>query len=112
MSATTVTWLFLLSALGLGLAALPLIAGRVPPNRWYGFRVPRTLADPQVWYPANAYAGKLLLAHALLLAAATLLLPRLWPELSADAYAWWLTAVLVGGLLLVLVLSLRHLNAL
>ena len=38
--------------------SVPLIQRRVPPNRWYGFRVRRTLEDANVWYPANEYAAR------------------------------------------------------
>lgn len=37
---------------------LPLVGRRVPPNRWYGVRTPKTLADPAVWYDANAIGGR------------------------------------------------------
>lgn len=104
--------LFVLSGLALAGAGLPLALGRVSPNRWYGFRTPRTVGDPQVWYPANAYAGKLLLGLGVGIVGAALLLPRLWPEMAAETYAWWLMAVLLGGLLIVLLLSLRHARAL
>jgi len=40
--------------------SLPLILGRVRPNPVYGFRTPRTLSSPEIWYPANAYAGRAL----------------------------------------------------
>jgi hypothetical protein len=51
------TWTLLL--VGILLVALngPLIAGRIPPNRWYGFRTPRVIADERVWYPVNRMAG-------------------------------------------------------
>ncbi len=42
----------LLIALG-----LPMVLGRVPPNRLYGFRTPTTLARPDIWYPVNRVAG-------------------------------------------------------
>jgi uncharacterized membrane protein len=42
--------------------AVPLIAQRVGPNRWYGFRTPRTLADRHVWFAANRLAGRHLAA--------------------------------------------------
>jgi SdpI/YfhL protein family len=38
--------------------SIPLILGKIGPNPWYGFRVKKTLSDPAIWYPANAYAGK------------------------------------------------------
>ncbi|RMG79529.1 MAG: SdpI family protein, partial [Chloroflexi bacterium] len=41
--------------------AVPLIRRRIPPNHWYGLRVPATFADERVWYEANARAGKELL---------------------------------------------------
>ncbi len=54
-------WLFiistLLSVLFVGIA-IPLIRRRVPPNHWYGLRVPATLADEHVWYEANVVAGR------------------------------------------------------
>src|SRR5215468_7723059 len=43
--------------------SIPLIQGRVPPNRYYGFRTPKTLSDPAIWYEVNRYSG-----HDLLLA--------------------------------------------
>ena len=53
--------LFLMMFLALGAIfigiSIPLIKRKVPPNGWYGFRVRRTLDDPNVWYPVNAYAA-------------------------------------------------------
>jgi hypothetical protein len=37
---------------------LPLVRGSVPPNWIYGFRVPKTVKNPDLWYPANAYLGR------------------------------------------------------
>jgi hypothetical protein len=45
--------------------SLPLIRRWVGPNRWYGLRTARTLADPKLWYDANAVAGERLAAAAL-----------------------------------------------
>jgi uncharacterized membrane protein len=45
----------------IGLSSLllgwPLARRRVPPNRWYGVRLPATLSNPAVWYEANAVCG-------------------------------------------------------
>jgi uncharacterized membrane protein len=38
--------------------ATPLVMGRVPPNDLYGLRVPATMQDEEVWYRANASAGR------------------------------------------------------
>ena len=37
--------------------SMPMILDRVPPNSAYGFRTPKTLSSPEVWYPANRAAG-------------------------------------------------------
>lgn len=29
--------------------SIPLIQGRIGPNRWYGFRVRQTLENPSIW---------------------------------------------------------------
>ena len=37
--------------------SIPLIEKRVPPNRYYGFRTAKTLADPAIWYEINRISG-------------------------------------------------------
>jgi uncharacterized membrane protein len=55
---------------------LPLVAGKVPPNRFYGFRTPATIADATLWYRVNRAAGLDLVAGGLVLVAAHFMLPR------------------------------------
>jgi uncharacterized membrane protein len=38
-------------------ASIPMALGRVAPNHWYGFRTPKTLSSPEIWYPANRASG-------------------------------------------------------
>lgn len=38
--------------------SVPLILQKIPPNGLYGFRIPATLENPQLWYRINAYAGR------------------------------------------------------
>ena len=47
----------LIADLVIALVSVPMILQLVPPNRFYGFRTPRTLASPAVWYRANLFAG-------------------------------------------------------
>ena len=51
------------------LIAWPMAKGLVEPNGAYGFRTPRTLSDPAIWYPANRAAGR-----AMMVAGATTIL--------------------------------------
>jgi len=39
-------------------ATVPLALRLVPPNGWYGFRLPGALIDVQSWYEVNALGGK------------------------------------------------------
>ena len=72
----------------IGLASLllgwPLARRRVPPNRWYGLRVPATMANPAIWYEANAVCGEDLvrLGAVLFTVAVGLLFVRGLPELG------------------------------
>jgi hypothetical protein len=95
----------------LAVLSLPLIRGKVGPNPWYGFRVRRTLEDPAVWYPANAYAAKGLLCVGLATCAAAVLL-YLIPGIGLEAYALAVSAVVLGGLAVNLILSFRYLRSL
>ena len=36
--------------------SMPLLE-KVPPNDWYGFRVPKTFLNERIWYAANRAAG-------------------------------------------------------
>jgi len=63
----------------LSLLALPLIARLVPPNRFYGFRTPKTLSSPSIWYEANWGSGWDMLA------AATVQLVLVWLRPSIRA---------------------------
>jgi hypothetical protein len=45
---------------------LPLAMNWIPQNRWYGFRTPATLTDPELWRRVNMFAGWALLVAALL----------------------------------------------
>ncbi|HLW71139.1 MAG TPA: SdpI family protein [Candidatus Binataceae bacterium] len=44
--------------------AYPLWAGKIPPNSWYGYRTPRSMADEESWYAANRMAGRDLIVGA------------------------------------------------
>lgn len=44
-------------AVVIALSALPMAAAWVPPNPYYGFRTPATMATPEDWYFANRLLG-------------------------------------------------------
>jgi SdpI/YfhL protein family len=66
----------LLVACGLiAAASVPLILRCVRPNPIYGFRTPRSLSSPEIWYPVNAFAGWTLLISAAVRAVSLSLIP-------------------------------------
>jgi uncharacterized membrane protein len=92
--------------------SMPLIKGKVKPNRWYGFRLQVTLKDDRIWYPANRFGGKLLLAYGLAVLGAAVLLPLLSVNyqlaLSNEMYMKYMVVLLISGAVLILFLSWRY----
>ena len=103
----------LFPAVGLLLALLgwPLAARRIGPNPWYGLRVPATFADRQVWYDANAIAGRDLMALGIVLLLVSLLLPRL-VGLTQATYGGVCAGLLGVGAVLMTVRGWRAANRL
>jgi uncharacterized membrane protein len=99
MLAVTQLWLLYMGTGGLLiLLSLPLIAGWVPPNQLYGFRVTKTLSNPQIWYAANREAGKYLAAAGVCIAVGTTLFYWIKPwELLFYAVACLLITTLSLG---------------
>ena len=88
----TILILYIVLGLLMVVLAVPLIRRKVKPNGFYGFRVPQTLSDPEVWYAVNAHFGRRLLVTGVATTLAALLLYTL-PDLDVDSYAWALSAV-------------------
>lgn len=107
----TLLVLYLAAGFLLILLSLPLIGEKIKPNPLYGFRVSQTLEDPGVWYAANRYAGKRLLAAGFSILAASVLLYRI-PGLGLDGYALACLAVFSVVLLVGLVQSWRYMKTL
>ena len=83
------------------LLSVPMILGKVPPNGAYGFRTPKTLSSPDVWYPANRASGWFMLAA---MAAAICFNLALWwayPEWPLERMVLWMT----GGMMIPLAIS-------
>ena len=102
--------LFTSSGLFLAAVSIPLIFQKIGPNSLYGFRVRRTLENPAVWYPVNAYAAKRLFTVGLLLAAAAGLL-FVVPGIDLLGYALSCAFVGLGGLAVALIQSFLYLRS-
>jgi uncharacterized membrane protein len=102
--------LFLWPGLLLLLLGAPLVRGKIPPNRWYGFRVRRTLGDPSVWYAANRHAGRWMIVAgiAMIAGAAT----GYFVPIRPVAYAIGWTALALAVVAFAMFQSFRHLRRL
>jgi uncharacterized membrane protein len=60
--------------------SVPLVLGMVAPNGLYGFRTPRTLSSPHIWYRANRAAGWFMIAAGLLVIGVNSLLLISYPD--------------------------------
>ncbi len=87
------------AALLVAALAWPLARGAVGPNRWYGVRLPETLADPDVWYPVNRYFGRRMVAVSLQVVAAALVL-ALVPGIDMALYVVLLSGMISLGALI------------
>lgn len=91
----------------LALIARRMIAGKVPPNAWYGFHARGEPYEPALWYRVNRRAGWWQLAVGLLcILAALALYPFCTPD--EDRYAILFTLVTLPVLMLGLLDSLRY----
>ncbi|MGC8968737.1 SdpI family protein [Thermus sp.] len=101
---------FFLGVLLIGLS-VPAVQGKVPPNSIYGFRTPKTLSDPDIWYTANRFAGKVSIAvgFVMIVLGGVLLLLYRYTNLDPNILILLgLAFEIVPPLILVLVLLLYH----
>lgn len=97
------SWFFAGLGFLLALIAVPLILRRVPPNPFYGLRVPATFRDENVWYDANAAAGRDMVVLGVLIIVAAFVAPALGARDMALAVTWG--AVGVGGAMAIAVVG-------
>lgn len=102
--------LFLFSGLLLATLSIPMVMGKIPPNGLYGFRVKKTMDNPEIWYTVNVYSGKWLLAASLVQALAAVVAFYI-PGITLDVYAYIVLAVWVVVFGVALTASIRYLNS-
>ena len=109
MQATLLTYLIV--SLVMVLVSVPLIRRLIKPNLFYGYRMPLTLANPDVWYKVNAFFGRLLAGTGVIVALAAVVL-YLLGGIDAKDYATDCAVVLLIGLFVSLGLSWRYMLSL
>lgn len=91
--------------------SIPMMQGKVSPNNWYGFRIKATLENPDIWYPANAYARKLLCATGIITVIAAVVCAFI-PGITEDAYAITVSAIMLGSLFITVFFCMRYAKSL
>ncbi|MBI5935492.1 MAG: SdpI family protein [Chloroflexi bacterium] len=107
----TLLLMYVIGGTILALISLPLVAEKIKPNPFYGFRVPATMDNPDLWYTVNKFFGKRLLAVALEHILATVGL-FFWPNISVDAYALSVLGVFVIVFGIAMIRSWKYLKSL
>lgn len=84
MDSTTMLY-FLPYGVGVIYTALgvPLALGRIAPNDWYGVRIPKTMANRDVWYSMNRTCGRSMIVCGVLSLIIAFLLHMFWGAESA-----------------------------
>ena len=108
---TTLLVMYVVFGLLLAGLSVPLLLDKVPPNGWYGFRVPSTLYNPDLWYKVNRYMARWMLLSGIITVAGAVALFFV-PGLSVDAYAWLCLLIFAGPFGVGVVLSFRYLRRL
>jgi hypothetical protein len=103
--------LFLVTGTILAGLSIPLITGIVPPNDWYGFRMRKTITNPEIWYPVNKRSGIWLLATSVCIILAAICLAFI-PNITLDVYSLSVTGILVITFTITMVDTIRYMNRL
>ena len=105
--------LLLYCAAGVLLAGLsiPLIRRKVPPNGLYGFRIEKTMNNPELWYLVNHYSAKRMLWTAIAFVVTALGLYFI-PGISLDTYAMMCLGVFSIGLVITIVQTVNYMRSL
>jgi hypothetical protein len=106
----TMLFLYVGSSVFLAFISLPLIARKIKPNPFYGFRIQQTLDDPEVWYETNQYFAKRLCAVGILEALASVGFYFI-PNITVDAYALLCLGVFVVAFTIAMIQSWRHMKS-
>ena len=72
--ATLIMIVFIISGMAEIIQGIPLMFNKIKPNWLYGFRLPSTVSNKELWYPVNRYLGRGLVIAGMILVIGTLFL--------------------------------------
>ena len=86
--------------------AVPLVAGKVPMNYWYGARFPASFRSQEAWYAINRHAGRLLIIWGVPLTVSGAV--AFFVSFDESSPLVWVFTAVWAGLFLVVVQSWRY----
>jgi len=92
--------------------AVPMALQMIPPNGFYGFRTPKTLSSPEIWYPANRVSGWALIVSSLLAIVFNLCLRSSHPDWPQQKLILWMGDSLGSSAVLAIIASFVYLSRL
>ena len=108
---TSLILLYIAGGILLILLAIPLYLGKIKPNLWYGFRIRKTLKNPEIWYPVNKYGAGWMMVSGFVTVVCAIGF-SLIPGISLDAYATSCALVFAAVLTVGLVITFRYMDSL
>ena len=91
---------------------LPLLYGKVKRNIFYGFRLPKTLSNDEIWYKANKYTGKDLIYSGIFLIVCSFILFIFRYSVSILDFTIILTFLLLASVCIMIIKGLLFLKKL
>ncbi|MFM2313914.1 MAG: hypothetical protein RLZZ04_3190 [Cyanobacteriota bacterium] len=110
MKNTLFLWLFV-GLLFISMS-IPLILEKVPPNKWYGFRVAKTFSSEGIWYSANRVAGYDLLSVGILTVVTAVVTRLIFNQMGSTNVQIINFAVFISALVVAVIHSFLNLNRL
>jgi uncharacterized membrane protein len=77
---------FLIPSIIFLIISIPLVAGKIPRNRFYGMRTRKTLSDERVWYAVNSFGGWLFIVSSLIYLGIAAFVPY---SVESTSINWW-----------------------
>jgi hypothetical protein len=93
------------------LLAVPLYLEKVKPNLWYGFRIRKTLENPDVWYPVNKYGARWMMLSGFVTVLVAIAFSFI-PGISLDGYATTCALIFATVLTVGLIITFRYMDSL
>lgn len=107
----TLIWLYIASGILLILLAIPLYLEKIRPNLFYGFRIRKTLDNPEIWYAVNKHGAGWMMFSGLVTVLAAVG-GSLIPGISLDAYATACALIFATVMTIGLVITFRYMDSL